>query len=160
GASRYPRWPLRAQPADQGWRGTVEGTEAAPADVRDGDHRALSAAPKIGGGGADRGVVGRGGGGPGRGHPGGILGGAGVALDGFGPQQEELDREAIDAYSRDRFFSGGDNRKSRKVSLMRLNAMSVTILLSLVFLDSASAEGGCGPGFHRTPYGRCRPNEG
>ena len=46
---------------------------------------------------------------------------------------------------------------------MRLNAMSaasVAILLSLVFLDSASAEGGCGPGFHRTPYGRCRPNEG
>jgi hypothetical protein len=94
---------------------------------------------------------------------------AGVALDGFGPQQEDLDREAIDAYSRDRFFSGGDNRKSREVSLMRLNAMSsVAILLSLVFLDSASAEGGdsasaeggCGPGFHRTPYGRCRPNEG
>ena len=23
---------------------------------------------------------------------------------------------------------------------------------------SASAEGGCGPGFHRTPYGNCRPN--
>jgi hypothetical protein len=71
----------------------------------------------------------------------------------------DLNREAIDAYSRDRFFSGGDNRKSREVSLMRLNAMSaasVAILLSLVFLDSASAEGGCGPGFHRTPYGRCR----
>ena len=82
---------------------------------------------------------------------------------GVGSQQEDLDREAIDAYSRDRFFSGGDNRKSREVSLMRLNAMSaasVAILLSLVFLDSASAEGGCGPGFHRTPYGRCRPNEG
>lgn len=25
-------------------------------------------------------------------------------------------------------------------------------------LGSASAEGGCGPGFHRTPYGNCRPN--
>jgi hypothetical protein len=25
-------------------------------------------------------------------------------------------------------------------------------------IGSASAEGGCGPGFHRTPYGNCRPN--
>ena len=24
--------------------------------------------------------------------------------------------------------------------------------------SSAYAEGGCGPGFHRTPYGNCRPN--
>ena len=37
-ARRYPRRPLRARPADQGRRGTVEGTEAAPADVRDGYH--------------------------------------------------------------------------------------------------------------------------
>ena len=46
---------------------------------------------------------------------------------------------------------------------MRLNAIStasVAILLSLVFLDSASAAGGCGPGFHPTPYGTCRPNGG
>src|SRR5258708_24961831 len=66
------------------------------------------------------------------------------------------------AYSRDRFF-GGDNRKSREIGLMRLNVLSVAsiaILLSLVFLDSASAEGRCGPGFHRNPYGRCAPNEG
>lgn len=27
-------------------------------------------------------------------------------------------------------------------------------------LGSASAEGGCGPGWHRTPYGNCRPNRG
>src|SRR2546429_4262447 len=46
--SRYPRRPLRARPADQGRRGAVEGTEAAPADVRDGDHRALSAAREPG----------------------------------------------------------------------------------------------------------------
>src|SRR5262249_41419771 len=59
-ALRAARWPLRARPADQGWRGTVEGTEAAPADVRDGDHRALSAARELGGGGADRDVFGRG----------------------------------------------------------------------------------------------------
>jgi hypothetical protein len=25
-------------------------------------------------------------------------------------------------------------------------------------IGSASAEGGCGPGWHRTPYGNCRPN--
>ena len=25
-------------------------------------------------------------------------------------------------------------------------------------LGSASAEGGCGPGMHRNPYGHCRPN--
>src|SRR6516165_2768156 len=128
-------------------------------------HRAESIGrrERLGRRGADRDVSGRGIGAPGRGHHGGIVEHAGVALDGFGPQQEDLDREAIDAYSRDRFFSGGDNRKSREVSLMRLNAMSaasVAILLSLVFLDSASAEGGCGPGFHRTPYGRCRPSEG
>jgi hypothetical protein len=45
---------------------------------------------------------------------------------------------------------------------MRLNILSVAfaILLSLVFLDSASAEGRCGPGFHRNPYGRCTPNDG
>jgi hypothetical protein len=40
-----------------------------------------------------------------------------------------------------------------------LSAASAAILLSLVSLDSASAAGGCGPGFHPGPYGRCRPNE-
>jgi hypothetical protein len=25
---------------------------------------------------------------------------------------------------------------------------------------SANAEGGCGPGFHRGPYGGCQPNRG
>ena len=39
-------------------------------------------------------------------------------------------------------------------------AGSAAILLSLVSLDSASAEGGCGPGFHRGPYEGCRPNAG
>jgi hypothetical protein len=27
-------------------------------------------------------------------------------------------------------------------------------------LGSASAAGGCGPGWHRNPYGECRPNRG
>src|SRR2546426_8378117 len=88
--SRYPRRPLRARPADQGRRGAVEGTEAAPADVRDGDHRALSAARELGRRGADRDVSGRGIGAPGRGHHGGIVGHAGVALDGVEPEQEDL----------------------------------------------------------------------
>jgi hypothetical protein len=37
---------------------------------------------------------------------------------------------------------------------------AAAILLSLVCVQSASAEGGCGPGFHRGPYGGCRPNRG
>jgi hypothetical protein len=40
------------------------------------------------------------------------------------------------------------------------SAASAAVLLSLIAFDSASAEGGCGPGFHRNAYGRCRPNEG
>jgi hypothetical protein len=34
---------------------------------------------------------------------------------------------------------------------------AAAILLSLVCVQSASAAGGCGPGFHRGPYGACRP---
>ena len=59
----------------------TEGTEAAPADVRDGHHRALSAARELGRGGADRDVSGGGIGAPGRGHHRGIVGHAGVALE-------------------------------------------------------------------------------
>jgi hypothetical protein len=44
--------------------------------------------------------------------------------------------------------------------LRLLSAVSAAILLSLVFVQSASAEGGCGIGFHRGPYGGCRPNGG
>jgi hypothetical protein len=39
-----------------------------------------------------------------------------------------------------------------------LTVASAAILLSLMSLNSASAEGGCGPGFHRNPWGVCRPN--
>ena len=35
---------------------------------------------------------------------------------------------------------------------------AAAILLSLVCIQSVSAAGGCGPGFHRGPYGACRPN--
>ena len=41
-----------------------------------------------------------------------------------------------------------------------LSAASAAILLSLVYIDSASAAGGCGLGFHRGPYGGCQPNRG
>jgi hypothetical protein len=37
---------------------------------------------------------------------------------------------------------------------------SATLLLSLACIHDASAAGGCGPGFHRGPYGGCRPNRG
>lgn len=39
-----------------------------------------------------------------------------------------------------------------------LSVASAAVLLSLMSLTSASAEGGCGPGFHRNPWGHCRPN--
>jgi hypothetical protein len=41
-----------------------------------------------------------------------------------------------------------------------LSAASAAILLSLVYIDSASPAGGCGLGFHRGPYGGCQPNRG
>ena len=40
-----------------------------------------------------------------------------------------------------------------------LSAVSAAFLLSIVSVDSASAAGGCGPGFHPSPYG-CVPNRG
>jgi hypothetical protein len=45
---------------------------------------------------------------------------------------------------------------------MRLNVLPIAfaILLSLVFLDGASAVDRCGPAFHQNPYGRCTPNDG
>ena len=41
---------------------------------------------------------------------------------------------------------------------MCLKLLSAAILISLVCVQSASAAGGCGLGFHRGPYGGCRPN--
>jgi len=39
-----------------------------------------------------------------------------------------------------------------------LSAASAAFFLSVFCVDGASAAGGCGPGFHRGPYGACRPN--
>ena len=37
---------------------------------------------------------------------------------------------------------------------------AVLVAGTVAGLDSASAAGGCGPGWHRGPYGGCRPNRG
>jgi len=35
---------------------------------------------------------------------------------------------------------------------------AVLVAVTLAGVGSASAAGGCGPGYHRGPYGGCRPN--
>jgi hypothetical protein len=44
------------------------------------------------------------------------------------------------------------------MSLKIFSAVSAAVLLSLTCINGASAEGGCGPGFYRGPYGRCHPD--
>jgi hypothetical protein len=41
-----------------------------------------------------------------------------------------------------------------------LFAAALLVASMVASIGSASAEGGCGPGFHRNPYGECRPNRG
>ncbi len=41
-----------------------------------------------------------------------------------------------------------------------LFAAALLVATTIAGIGSASAEGGCGPGFHRNPYGECRPNRG
>jgi hypothetical protein len=58
---------------------------------------------------------------------------------------------------------GDKEENDGRVASMRakiLSAGSAAFLLSLVFVDGASAAGGCGPGFHPDLYGRCLPNRG
>ena len=50
----------------------------------------------------------------------------------------------------------GEN--SVEMCLKVMAVASAAVLLSLVCMDSAGAADGCGPGFHRGPYGRCHPN--
>jgi hypothetical protein len=55
----------------------------------------------------------------------------------------------------------GRHRSRRRIGFMYrklLSAASTAFLLSVFCVDGASAAGGCGPGFHRGPYGACRPN--
>jgi hypothetical protein len=41
-----------------------------------------------------------------------------------------------------------------------LFAAALVAITAASFADTASAAGGCGPGYHRGPYGGCRPNGG
>jgi len=43
---------------------------------------------------------------------------------------------------------------------MRTLFVAALLAGSLAGLSAASAAGGCGPGFHRGPYGRCVGNRG
>ena len=43
---------------------------------------------------------------------------------------------------------------------MKVLFAAALVAATFVGIGSAAAEGGCGPGFHRTPYGNCRPNRG
>jgi hypothetical protein len=43
---------------------------------------------------------------------------------------------------------------------MRYLFAAALVASTLAGLGGASAEGGCGPGWHRNPYGECRPNRG
>ena len=44
--------------------------------------------------------------------------------------------------------------------MRKLLLAAVAIGSTFAALSSADAEGGCGPAFHRGPYGRCYPNGG
>ena len=99
GAGRYERSEARKDTRaghyerslqDRGRPGEPEGSEAAAADVRDGNHRALPAAGEFGRGGADRDVSRRRLGAAGRGHHRGALGHPGEPEHGVEPQQEDL----------------------------------------------------------------------
>jgi hypothetical protein len=43
---------------------------------------------------------------------------------------------------------------------MRYLFAAALVASTLAGLSGASAAGGCGPGWHRGPYGGCRPNRG
>jgi putative transposase len=90
GAAGSALWKLRSQAADQGGRGDAEGSEAAPASVRDGNHRALSSTGEFGGGSADRDVLGRRVGAARRRHHRGTVGHAGKPWHRVQSQQEDL----------------------------------------------------------------------
>jgi len=48
----------------------------------------------------------------------------------------------------------------RKGDIMKYLFAAALVAGTIAGFGSASAEGGCGPGFHRGPYGGCRPNRG
>src|SRR4051795_6939762 len=51
-------------------------------------------------------------------------------------------------------------RYLRREENMKTLFISVLLAGTLAGFGAAEAAGGCGPGFHRGPYGGCRPNGG
>jgi len=51
-------------------------------------------------------------------------------------------------------------RLARKGENMKTLFASILVAGTLAGFGAAEAAGGCGPGFHRGPYGGCRPNGG
>src|SRR5207253_7946637 len=51
-------------------------------------------------------------------------------------------------------------RRARKGENMKTLFAAVLVAGTLAGFGAAEAAGGCGPGFHRGPYGGCRPNGG
>jgi hypothetical protein len=43
---------------------------------------------------------------------------------------------------------------------MRYLFVAALVATTIAGFGSANAAGGCGPGFHRGPYGGCQPNRG
>jgi hypothetical protein len=58
----------------------------------------------------------------------------------------------------DRKIQPGNSFKEVAMKKMLLLVLSAGAALTIV--SSAQASGGCGPAFHRGPYGGCRPNVG
>src|SRR3954451_13277198 len=57
-------------------------------------------------------------------------------------------------------WSGAAMRPSTKGENMKTLFAAVLLAGTLAGFGAAEAAGGCGPGFHRGPYGGCRPNGG
>jgi hypothetical protein len=51
-------------------------------------------------------------------------------------------------------------RGFRKEDNMKYLFAAALVAGTIAGIGGASAEGGCGPGFHRNGYGECRPNRG
>jgi len=51
-------------------------------------------------------------------------------------------------------------RHHREIPMKALLAIALAAGATLVASSPADARQGCGPGFHRGPYGHCRPNRG
>jgi hypothetical protein len=57
-------------------------------------------------------------------------------------------------------WSGAASRLTTKGENMKTLFALVLVASTLAGFSAANAAGGCGPGFHRGPYGGCRPNGG